>query len=196
LPVKAKGGSGKQNLYSISKAHLVISKNSRDIINNMADPMNSLAGVTSNRPPSLKNLFAIAGIQVNVFGLNELLSQGSEVACLWLLHPRLVTKESMASIVKATICDWNDKKKEISTSKGLIAVSFDQRNHGTRMIDPLANEAWRQGNPRHAQDTFSIFRKPSYSPCNSATLTETHIGYCPRYISVDGLSWRVRLPQR
>ncbi|OKP12768.1 hypothetical protein PENSUB_1500 [Penicillium subrubescens] len=29
----------------------------------MADPMNSLAGVTSNRPPSLKNLFAIAGIQ-------------------------------------------------------------------------------------------------------------------------------------
>ena len=40
---------------------------------------------------------------------------------------------------------------------GLIAVAFDQRNHGTRLVDPLHNEAWRAGNPRHAQDMFSCY---------------------------------------
>jgi hypothetical protein len=40
---------------------------------------------------------------------------------------------------------------------GVIAVSFDQRNHGTRLVDKLANEAWRSGNDRHAQDMFSCF---------------------------------------
>ncbi|KAI9782640.1 MAG: hypothetical protein M1816_001754 [Peltula sp. TS41687] len=51
----------------------------------------------------------------------------------------------------------NDKKTETSASLGLIAVSFDQRNHGTRKVSALANEAWRSGNPTHAQDLFSIY---------------------------------------
>ena len=42
--------------------------------------------------------------------------------------------------------------------QGLIAVSFDQRNHGSRKIDELANQDWRSGNERHAQDMFSIYR--------------------------------------
>ncbi|KAJ5667955.1 uncharacterized protein N7477_006525 [Penicillium maclennaniae] len=82
----------------------------------------------------------------------------TDVACLWLLHPRLATQERMAGIASATITDWNSKNEKNPSAKGLIAVSFDQRNHGTRMVDPLANEAWRQGNPRHAQDMFSIFQ--------------------------------------
>lgn len=41
----------------------------------------------------------------------------------------------------------------------MIAVSFDQRNHGSRLVDEVANAAWRQGNERHAIDMFSGYRK-------------------------------------
>lgn len=32
----------------------------------------------------------------------------------------------------------------------------DQRNHGTREVDPLANQSWNKGNPHHAQDMVGI----------------------------------------
>jgi hypothetical protein len=72
----------------------------------------------------------------------------------------------MTGIADATINDWNGKTQATPSAKGLIAVAFDQRNHGARMVDPLANEAWRQGNPRHAQDMFSIFRECLHTTCS------------------------------
>lgn len=52
------------------------------------------------------------------------------------------------------ISTYNNNNKHISSapSRGLIAVAFDQRNHGTRLVSEVANEAWRQGNKTHAQD--------------------------------------------
>lgn len=35
---------------------------------------------------------------------------------------------------------------------GMIAITFDQRNHGRRMVDPRANDGW---SPRHAADMYS-----------------------------------------
>ena len=124
----------------------------------MADPLASHDTTTSIS----KKTYLVAGISTTVFGLDELPAEGSEVACLWLLHPRLATQERMTAIGAAAITDWNSRVQDgraPSPVKGLIAVSFDQRNHGSRMIDPIANEGWRQGNPKHAQDMFSIFRK-------------------------------------
>lgn len=125
----------------------------------MADPLKTLDSGRPKPAEVSRKVYAIAGISVTVFGLEELRPQTTEVACLWLLHPRLATQERMADIASSTITDWNTRAQDVSSTKGLIAVSFDQRNHGTRMVDPLANEAWRQGNPRHAQDMFSIFRE-------------------------------------
>lgn len=70
----------------------------------------------------------------------------------------------MAGVATAVIDDWNQRLRSrafppAAKIRGLIAVSFDQRNHGTRKVDALANEAWRQGNDRHAQDMFSCFRR-------------------------------------
>ncbi|RAL08407.1 uncharacterized protein BO97DRAFT_473019 [Aspergillus homomorphus CBS 101889] len=136
----------------------------------MTDPFKSLdaaqrsSSTSGNETSSVsRRTFAIAGILTTVFGLEEIPSEASEIACLWLLHPRLATQERMTGIATAVITDWNstfqgarsDSKHGV---KGLIAVAFDQRNHGTRLVDPLANEAWKQGNPRHAQDMFSIFQ--------------------------------------
>jgi pimeloyl-ACP methyl ester carboxylesterase len=57
----------------------------------------------------------------------------------------------MADITALALSSWNSRA---STSRGLIAVAFDQRNHGTRLISDVANLAWRKGNKTHAQDMF------------------------------------------
>lgn len=112
-------------------------------------------------PPHLSSkTFHIAGILTTVFGLDELHPNTRETACLWLLHPRLQTQACMQPFAASTIGSWNERVREGRAGSkqpptGLIAVSFDQRNHGTREVDKLANEAWRNGNPRHAQDMFS-----------------------------------------
>lgn len=95
-------------------------------------------------------VYPIAGILTTVYGLEELPDDVKDLAVLWLLHPRLQVQASMAPIAAQSIHQWNSKRA--ISRKGLIAVSFDQRNHGSRLVDKLANEAWRQKNPRHAQD--------------------------------------------
>lgn len=106
--------------------------------------------------------YHIAGILVTVYGLDEL-PNVTNVACLWLLHPRLQKHAIMAPVAAAAILDWNNKLRQSqsasSNPKGLIAVSFDQRNHGTREVSKLGNESWKSGNPMHAPDMFSVFRK-------------------------------------
>ena len=122
------------------------------------DPLKALS---HNSSAVSEKSFVIAGIEVNVFGLDELTKDRKNVACLWLLHPRLSNRSRMAPIGNACIQHWNTKlghRAKYSSTPGLIAVSFDQRNHGSREIDPLANEAWRGGNPKHAQDMFSVYR--------------------------------------
>lgn len=133
----------------------------------MSGPGNPLENThNSNALAPISQTIYTIGIKCTIYGLSELPSHLSELAVLWLLHPRLQTEKSMAPIAARTIHHWNQRLKErgASTSsrgpvKGLIAVSFDQRNHGGRMADKLANEAWRQGNPRHAQDMFSVYRE-------------------------------------
>lgn len=119
------------------------------------------AGFMPSEVPALVSAktFHIAGILTTVHGLEELSSQVNTISCLWLLHPRLASRQMMASVAASMINQWN---KTIETSsnglkKGLIAVSFDQRNHGSRGADTLSNEAWNAGNPRHAQDVGCVY---------------------------------------
>ncbi|KAL1610183.1 hypothetical protein SLS60_001848 [Paraconiothyrium brasiliense] len=123
----------------------------------MAATNNPLEGNPADLPAISIRTYTIAGILTHVHGLSELPPATSTVACLWLLHPRLQTAEKMAPIATAIVSAWNARIHSGRAGKnvpGLIAVSFDQRNHGTRLVDKLHNEAWRQGNPRHAQDMF------------------------------------------
>ncbi|PWY79336.1 hypothetical protein BO94DRAFT_567688 [Aspergillus sclerotioniger CBS 115572] len=131
----------------------------------MADPLKVLddANCYAGTSSVSRKIYPIAGILTTVYGLDELPEQASEITCLWLLHHRGATQERMAGIAMTIIANWNATIHDARASpsqqvKGLIAVAFDQRNHGTRLVEPLANEAWRQGNPRHAQDMFSIFQ--------------------------------------
>ncbi|KAF2186347.1 hypothetical protein K469DRAFT_749929 [Zopfia rhizophila CBS 207.26] len=145
----------------------------------MAAATNPLQNIHSHSSPTISTqTFTIAGILTTVHGLSELPSDAISVACLWFLHPRLQTKETMAPVAAQTIHAWNARVKvglAGKTPKGLIAVSFDQRNHGSRLVDKLHNEAWRQGNPRHAQDMFSCYH-------GTATDTSQLIDHLESYI--------------
>lgn len=132
-----------------------------------------------SEPRISQKSFVIAGIITDVYGLDEVPSAAQAVSCLWLLHPRLGTKERMSSVAEAAIRAWNSGARDETSRHGLIAVTFDQRNHGTRLADRLANEAWRGGNPRHAQDMYSIYQGTAADA--SALLT-----YLPSYIYPSG----------
>lgn len=113
--------------------------------------------------PSLavsKKTFCIAGIITTVYGLEELDTKVQDVACLWLLHPRLQAQECMEPVAASTINAWREGRPKPKNKKalGLICVSFDQRNHGSREVDALSNQAWRSGNKTHAQDMFASYR--------------------------------------
>lgn len=133
----------------------------------MATP-NPMGKNYSTETPSIsKETFIIAGILINVFGLTELPSESTNVACLWLLHPRLQTQACMEPIACRAVAEWNQRRawrKDRTQALGLIAVTFDQRNHGSREIERLANEAWISGNERHAQDMFSSYRLFPFYP--------------------------------
>ncbi|TVY88651.1 hypothetical protein LAWI1_G006771, partial [Lachnellula willkommii] len=62
----------------------------------------------------------------------------------------------MGMVASTSISDWNQRAPG-DRKVGLIAVAFDQRNHGTREVKAIANESWKSGNETHAQDMFSIF---------------------------------------
>ncbi|KAL4805265.1 hypothetical protein BDV18DRAFT_17337 [Aspergillus unguis] len=147
----------------------------------MTDPLKPLETEPRYRDTDgvSRKTFPVAGILTTVFGLDELPADASEVACLWLLHPRLGTIERMVPIAVAVINDWNKRIQEGRSGsgkpKGLIAVAFDQRNHGMRLVDPLCNESWKKGNPRHAQDMFSVFQ-------GTARDTSILIDYLPAFV--------------
>ncbi|MCJ1388987.1 hypothetical protein MMC18_001840 [Xylographa bjoerkii] len=144
----------------------------------MATP-NPLERTHSQSPaPMSKKTHVIAGILCTIYGYDELLPETKNVACLWLLNPRLQTQACMEPVAFSTINHWNQRlkqKQDRGESQGLIAISFDQRNHGSREIDPLANQAWNAGNEKHAQDMFSIFHGTSLD-------TSQLITYLPSYI--------------
>jgi hypothetical protein len=106
----------------------------------------------------------MAGLLVDVYGLEELFSsEATRVSCLWLHHQRTRRKEDMADIAARCVGAWNsnnDDGKPSSSSKkqrrGLIALAYDQRNHGTRLVSERANGSWREGNPMHAVDMFGV----------------------------------------
>ncbi|KAI5359552.1 putative alpha/beta hydrolase-1 [Septoria linicola] len=100
--------------------------------------------------------YNVAGILVTVYGQEELPQHPDEIVACWLMHGRGDTQDSMAYTAAALLDAWNSKRKNHS-QKGLICVCFDQRNHGSRMVDNLANISWKQGNPTHGPDMFNLY---------------------------------------
>lgn len=127
---------------------------------------------SSGAAPSVSKVtLPVAGLYVDIYGLSELPPDASAISCLWLHHPRLGTKDRMTAIASRALSAWHQRQ---SSSRGLIAVAVDQRNHGTRKISDAANQAWKQGNRTHAQDMFGIV---SGMVADTALLIDSLEGY-------------------
>lgn len=102
-------------------------------------------------PPMAGKVFFISGIATTVYGLEEIPEDAKTVAILWVLHGRGQNQAALAPIAVRFVRNWYENRPAEQTM-GLIAVTFDSRNHGTRLAHPKANQSWKDGNPDHAQD--------------------------------------------
>jgi hypothetical protein len=105
-------------------------------------------------PPVSKQTMHMTGLLVDVYGLDELDPSATRVSVIWLHNPRTRAKEDMADIATRLVGAWQGSAHR--HRRGLIALAFDQRNHGSRLVHPPANASWRQGNETHAQDMFGV----------------------------------------
>ncbi|THC89144.1 hypothetical protein EYZ11_011411 [Aspergillus tanneri] len=81
-------------------------------------------------PPSAvfsKKTYTIAGILTTVYGLEELPLQASNVACVWLLHPRLACQERMSLIAAAILRGWNGRSRDERASSGQTKGDLGRR---------------------------------------------------------------------
>ncbi|KAI9017358.1 Alpha/Beta hydrolase protein [Gaertneriomyces semiglobifer] len=99
----------------------------------------------------------VGGIRVYIFGLSALRQLTSEnkqpkVAVCFFAHGRLGSAEQHFPFCSHLCTHLNESHSE---RLGLV-VTFDQRNHGQRLLSSLANEAWKSGNDTHGYDMYSI----------------------------------------
>lgn len=117
-------------------------------------------------PPVSRRTIPMAGLLVDFYGLDELPVDTESVSVLWLHHPRLRSREDMADIGARCVQAVADESVKQGKKHRLVAAAFDQRNHGSRLVSPRANTAWREGNTTHAQDMFGMI---------AGTVSDTHL---------------------
>ncbi|TFK47756.1 hypothetical protein OE88DRAFT_1635843 [Heliocybe sulcata] len=108
-----------------------------------------------------KSVYTIGGLVVNVYEEPVVRSSSLDPVVLFFLHGRLGSANELEQAVKPVLQGIGAKRDANSALRPLIVVTFDQRNHGTRLVDPKANEAWSRENgdnhnERHAIDMYSI----------------------------------------
>ncbi|OJT13891.1 hypothetical protein TRAPUB_9560 [Trametes pubescens] len=112
-----------------------------------------------------KQTLTIAGIVLNIFSQPNATTPTDPVAVLFLLHGRLGSAEDVEPVARTILDDVHVRRTaapEGQKADDLIVVTFDQRNHGTRLVDGLANWHWEsdpkaeKNNVRHAIDMYAI----------------------------------------
>ncbi|KAI0029763.1 Alpha/Beta hydrolase protein [Vararia minispora EC-137] len=108
-----------------------------------------------------KEEYNVGGLRVNVFAKAGLRYASAEpVVVLIALHGRLGSADNMEATAHGML-QWAEEKRAAGAKqRDLVFVTFDQRNHGSRIVDPHANGAWSKDadehNERHAVDMYSI----------------------------------------
>ncbi|KAI0353804.1 hypothetical protein OH77DRAFT_1591158 [Trametes cingulata] len=114
--------------------------------------------------PMSKQTLVIAGITVNVFSQPDAATPADPVAVLFLLHGRMSNAAQIEPIAHGILDEVHEYRKKALPPGGkaddLVIVTFDHRNHGTRLVEELANWHWTdepgKNNVRHAIDMYAI----------------------------------------
>ncbi|CAL1715715.1 unnamed protein product [Somion occarium] len=102
-----------------------------------------------------KSSLLIAGLNVNVYSLEDSDAQSSRpVAVLFLMHGRTSSTADVEWAAEQVLNETSKKYENDSTlHHDLLVVTFDHRNHGSRLVDVKANIGWHEfgnHNERHA----------------------------------------------
>jgi len=106
----------------------------------------------------------IAGLEVNIYSAVPITTrQGErkEVVVFFLLHGRYDSAKDVDGAALSVIEQTKERSRE------LLVVTFDQRNHGKRLVDAKCNDGWvpakdtslhlgKEHNVRHAVDMYAI----------------------------------------
>ncbi|KAG6817181.1 hypothetical protein H0H87_011883 [Tephrocybe sp. NHM501043] len=105
-----------------------------------------------------KDSLVISGLEVNIYSATPtIIAERRAVVVFFLLHGRYDSAQKIDPIARSLI-----EQTEAKGSRSLLIVTFDQRNHGKRLVDSKANDAWSKDktnpkhNERHALDMYSI----------------------------------------
>ncbi|KAG5723862.1 hypothetical protein E4T56_gene9837 [Termitomyces sp. T112] len=106
-----------------------------------------------------KQTLVIAGLEVNVYSASSTtIAERKEVVVLFLLHGRYGRAEEVDPIARSLI----EQTQTSTRARSLLIITFDQRNHGKRLVERKGNEAWSKDktsskhNERHAIDMYAI----------------------------------------
>ncbi|KAJ4479955.1 Alpha/Beta hydrolase protein [Lentinula aciculospora] len=104
-----------------------------------------------------KELLNVGGLPVQIYSSIES-ETNKPVFILFFLHGRMGKANDVEPAISPIYNDINGSTKVLNQE--LIIVTFDHRNHGGRLIDNKANEAWNEdeskSNVRHGIDMFAI----------------------------------------
>ncbi|KAI8592472.1 Alpha/Beta hydrolase protein [Geranomyces variabilis] len=131
--------------------------------------------------PTDPTQLVLGGLEVFIFGAVPAPRTGASTSAVFFLHGRHSSaRESFA------VCQ--DLHSQLSTllapNPAPLVITFDQRNHGTRLVDPARNGAWKDGNTTHAMDMYSL-------QWGTAVDVSTLIDTLPMALAVDVSAWGV-----
>ncbi|KAF5660356.1 alpha beta hydrolase family domain-containing protein [Fusarium circinatum] len=140
-------------------------------------------------PRSSKSSFVVGGVQIYLYGLEDLDdSPSDDIAVLYLAHNRtrtyLVTEGIAHEILHMYRTDGRRKRMP------MIAVTMNMRNHGDREIDQRANETWSSGNKNHGIDLMSMI---SGSAQDFKLILDYLPAYLPRFCNFHNIMLGVSL---
>lgn len=120
----------------------------------------------NERPEAIiaKKTLAIGGIEVyvhyatnrsNPFDLH--VKDAQKLKIMYLLHGRGSSSERIEEITHSILKNvYTHDAAGSELEIPVIIATFDQRNHGKRVVDEMRNQGWAKGNETHAIDMISF----------------------------------------
>ena len=112
------------------------------------------AAVSGGTKPSVTQV-DIAGLPVNVYGLNNLTpAAGSNLpeVCISIhMHGRTGSAKNEDNLARELYQNTINARQSINgRTRDFLLVTFDSRDHGQRKTNPEAQKSWKEGNKTHA----------------------------------------------
>ncbi|ADV23076.1 hypothetical protein CNBF2720 [Cryptococcus gattii WM276] len=127
----------------------------------------------NHREPSLTDMH-IAGLPIQVYGLEEIKNNKRPLAVMIASHGRMNSKKNMKFFAQGVLGELS-KKDDKERLRDLIVIIFDQRNHGDRIVDKISNLSFDQ-NPKHFDLVLIINYQFEEGGCHDVSLIMDFLG--------------------